>query len=191
MTAPGSATLPSLEARLAAVAAAAERDLRPTGEETRRVLENRARLLARPVESAQVAQDALELLVVTVDGARLAIPIDGVVAIARATTIAVLPRAIRPVYGVTAWRGRTLTVLSLAAVQPPVGADTRLVVLGSGARASLAVVVEDVEDVRSVARGTITGAPAGPRRSYARGMTPDGLLVVDGDALLHPELLAT
>jgi chemotaxis signal transduction protein len=95
------------------------------------------------------------------------------------------------VYGVTGWRGRPLTVLSLGAARPIVTAETRLVVLGSGARAALAVVVDAVDDVARVERATLSPVGPGPRHRYALGVTPEGLLVVNADVLLHPETLST
>jgi chemotaxis signal transduction protein len=95
------------------------------------------------------------------------------------------------VYGVTAWRGRPLTVLSLAAEAPRPSAENRLIVLGTGARAALAVLADAVHDVQRTAHALLTPAGPGPRRRYALGITPEGLLIVSGDNLLHPETLAT
>lgn len=182
---------PTLHERLATLRAAAELGRHRSPAETQRVLETRARQLARPAAVDAEAGEFLDLLVFRVGEEVLALPIDSIVAVARPTGIAVLPRAARPVYGVTAWRGRTLTVLSLASSQSPVTADTRLVVLGSGARAALAVVADLVDDIQRLARHDLTAAPPGPRSPYALGITPDGLFVADGDALLHPESITT
>lgn len=157
----------------------------------RTILERRARALARPVAADEEADfEALALLLIQVDGERLAIPLDSIVAIARPGSITPLPRAVAPVYGVTAWRGRPLTVLSLGSDRPAIDHESRLVVLGTGARAMLAIVVDAVDDVTRVPAASLTPAQAGPRRAYALGVMADGLLVVSGDALLHPEPLA-
>ena len=181
----------TLDERLAAVRAAAERDRRRSPEETQRVLVARARALARRSNDDVETAAMLALLVVRVAGEQLALPIAAIVAVARPSSIARLPRAVPPVYGVTAWRGRTLTVLTLSTAPLALTADTRLVVLGTGARAALAIAVDAAEDIIMVAPSDITAAPAGPRAAYALGMTPDGLLAVDGDALLHPESITT
>ena len=169
---------------------AADRTRSP--EAARALLDARARRLARPGDDDEGApQDMLDLLVVQVGDERLAVPVASIVAIARTGSIAPLPRAVAPVYGVTAWRGRPLTVLSLGIARPIVTSDTRLVVLGSGARAALAVVVDAVDDVARVEREALSPVGPGPRHRYALGVTPDGLLVVNADALLHPETLST
>jgi chemotaxis signal transduction protein len=182
----------TLQERMEAVRAAAARDRTRSPEASRALLEARARRLARPVVDHEGApQDMLDLLVVQVGGEQLAMPLDSIVAIARAGSIAPLPRAVAPVYGVTGWRGRPLTVLSLGTARPIVTAETRLVVLGSGARAALAVVVDGVHDVARVERAGLSPVGAGPRHRYALGVTPEGLLVVNADALMHPETLST
>ena len=158
----------------------------------RAVLDARARRLARPAKPDDAStSDDLDLLVVQVGVERVGIPLASIVAIARASRIAPVPRAVSPVYGVTAWRGRPLTVLSLSGQQPASTDATRLVVLGSGSRAALAVVVEAVDDVERVPHAALSEAGAGPRRRYALGVTPAGLLVISLDALLRPDPLAT
>ncbi|MEO6528250.1 MAG: chemotaxis protein CheW [Gemmatimonadaceae bacterium] len=183
---------PTLQQRLQAVREAAARDRYRSPEESRALLLARARRLARPLEAEYDATGpAMELLLVQVGDEQLAIPLGSIVAIARSGSIAPLPRAVAPVYGVTAWRGRPLTVLSLGDARPVVTTESRLVVLGTGARAALAVVVDAVHDVAVTARTDLTEPGPGPRRAYALGITSDGLLVVSGDALLHPETLST
>jgi chemotaxis signal transduction protein len=184
------ATELSLRERLVAVQAAAARDARRSPEAARALLESRARRLARKAASDDDATaDAIDLLVVEVGDDRLALPVASIVAISRPGSIAPLPRAVAPVYGVTGWRGRPLTVLSLGARRPGTGAASRLVVLGTGSRAMLAIVVDAVDDIVRAARAGLTAAGTGPRRHYALGVTPDGLLVIDGERLLRPESL--
>lgn len=182
----------TLRERLADVRAAAERDATRTPAAARALLEARARQLARLADNSATSQrDALDLLVCQVGDERLGIPLGSIVAIARVTSVARLPRAIAPVYGVTSWRGRPLTVLSVTPVALHITELTRLVVLGTGARAALAVVVDGVDDVVRIAHAELSSAGPGPRHGYALGVAPDGMLVLNGDALLQPETIAT
>jgi chemotaxis signal transduction protein len=176
----------TLAERLDAVRTAVQRDATRSPEAARAVLDTRARRLARRLTIEEdTGQNALDLLHVQIESEQLAIPLTGIVAIARAGAITPLPRAVAPVFGVTSWRGRPLTVLSLASTAPTITADSRLVVLGTGSRAALAITVDAVHDVGSIALATLVPAGPGPRRSFALGIAPGGVLVVDGNALLE------
>lgn len=185
-----SAVEPTIHERLAAVREAAALDRHRTPEAARALLDARARQLARRAVVDDVVVDVLDLLVVQVGDERIAIPLDSIVAIARVQRIAPLPRVVAPVYGVTPWRGRPLTVLSLGTGRVVITGETRIVVLGTGARAALAVVVDGVDDVQRSSRADLSPPGPGPRRRYALGILADGLLVVNGDTLLQPETLA-
>ena len=181
----------SLQQRLEAARMAAEKGLTRSAEAKQAILNARARVLARPVAAEeQGGDDVLHLVFFQVGDEQLAMPLTSVVAIARPSRIAPLPRAVQPVYGVTAWRGRPLTVLSLSGARPAITGDTRLLVLGTGTRVALAVVVDVVHDVGRTSASGLAPAGMGPRHRYTLGITPDGLLVVSGDALLHPETLS-
>ncbi|MEO8622481.1 MAG: chemotaxis protein CheW [bacterium] len=150
------------------------------------VLRARARALAKPVvvESELATTDVLDLLVTIVGDERLAIPVTRVAAIAFATNIVPLPRAVAPVYGVTVWRGRPITVLTLGAGVPSLGDESRFVVLGDHRRAEVAVLVDGVDDAVRVDRASITPVDASSRRAYALGVTEDAMLILDADALI-------
>ena len=184
--------LRSIQERLDAVRAAASANAHRTVEQSRALLESRARRLARPARAPYTDAGAtIELLLVQVEEEQLVIPLSSIVAIARAGSIAPLPRAVRPVYGVTAWRGRPLTVLTLGAGRPAHTDETRLVVLGAGARAALGIVVDAVHDVARTTSAELTPPGLGPRHAYSLGITPEGLLVVSGEKLLHPDARST
>ncbi len=155
--------------------------------ENAEILLRRARALARvPVVSSEdAAADQLHLLVVSVDGERMALPIDRIAAISRASVPAPLPRAVAPVYGVAVWRGRPLTVLSIGQGEPVIGPDSRFVVLGDARRADVALLVDEVDDVRVVGRGSLTAASPGTRRVAILGITEDAMLVVDSASLVR------
>ena len=155
--------------------------------ETAEILRRRAQALARAtvVISEDAVVDQLHLLVVSVDGERMAIPVDRIAAISRASVPAPLPRAVAPVYGVAVWRGRPLTVLSIGEGEPVVGPDSRFVVLGDSRRADVAVLVDEVDDVRVVARASLTATSPSTRRVAILGITADAVLVVDAASLVR------
>lgn len=155
--------------------------------ENAEILRRRARALARAtvVASEDADVDQLPLLVVSVDGERLALPVDRIAAISRASVPAPLPRAVAPVYGVAVWRGRPLTVLSIGDGAPVVGPESRFVVLGDARRADVALLVDEVDDVCVVSRASLTAASPSTRRVALLGITADAVLVVDAASLVR------
>ena len=153
----------------------------------RALLAERARLLAMPreVHDDAVAADLMDVLVFFIGDERLAMPLASIVAIIRAAVVTPLPRAVAPVYGVTAWRGRPLTVLSVGAKASAQDAQSRLIVLGDGRRAVVGLLADAVDETRVVARSTLSPAHAGARREMAMGVTDDAVLVLDAEAMLN------
>jgi chemotaxis signal transduction protein len=151
------------------------------------LLARRARELAKPrqVEDAAAAADALDVLVFLIGDERLAMPLSSIVAIIRAAVVTPLPRAVAPVYGVTAWRGRPLTVLSVGAKAKSHDADTRLIVLGDHRRAVVGLLADSVDETRVVARSRLSPTLSGARRAMAMGVTDDAVLVLDAEAMLN------
>lgn len=152
------------------------------------ILRARARALAVPVvtEHAAKAGAAVEILVARAGDERIGIPLDHIAAVGRPTRVTPLPRAVLPVFGVAPWRGRPLTVLVLGAGVPAETGDTRFVVLGDGRRAAVALLVDSLDDVQTIARESLSAPGAGGGRGApALGVSPDGITVVDVEALLR------
>lgn len=149
------------------------------------ILSERARLLAIPLreDDQTTAADNLDILIFTIGDERLGLSLSSIVAIAAAGAVTPLPLGVAPVYGVTAWRGRPLTVLALAAMRSTGNAN--LIVLGNDQRAAVGLLVDAVEETRPIARSGLSAAHAGPRRELAIGLTDDGVLVLDAEKLLH------
>ena len=156
-------------------------------EAMRSLLAERARVLATPraQHDPAAAADKTDVLVFIVGTERLALPLESIVGVMRGAIIAPLPRAVAPVFGVSAWRGRPLTVLSLGARAASSGTESRLIVLGSGRRAAVGLLTDSIDDTRVVSRSALTPALAGPRRHLAIGVTDDAVLVLDADLLLN------
>ncbi|CAN5124182.1 hypothetical protein BH09GEM1_BH09GEM1_12990 [soil metagenome] len=170
--------------RLLARASAAQSDDSATRKSE---LEARARALARPLDArdASAEEDELNVLVFLVAGEQLAIPLSAIVAIVRLGVVTPLPRAAAPVYGVTAWRGRPLTVLSVGASVAQSNADEHMIVLGDGRRAMVGLRADTTDDTRVVRRSLLSPAQGGARGFFAMGVTTDAVLVLDADAMLN------
>lgn len=150
------------------------------------LLAARAVVLARPLaeHDAAALADQLEVLVLRVGDERLAMALGSIVAIVRASVVTPLPRAVSPVYGVTAWRGRPLTVLWLGGGRAIVEPGSRMIVLGDGRRAVLGLLVDGIDETVVVKRSTLAPAAGGAHGAFALGITDDALLVLDPDAML-------
>ena len=151
------------------------------------VLDARARRLATPLASHDIsaAEDEIDVLLFRVGDEQLALPLSAIVAIVRVGTITPLPRAVAPVYGVTAWRGRALTVLSVGAAGARASADDRMIVLGDGRRALVGLRTDTADETRVVRKSALTPAAGGARSMYAMGITSDAVLVLDPGTLIH------
>ena len=151
------------------------------------LLEVRAKALAKPLalHDASEAEDELNILTFLVGDERLAIPLGSIVAIVRTTAVTPLPRAVAPVYGVTAWRGRPLTVLSVGGATRANDVQARLIVLGDGRRAVVGLLADAVDDSRLVRRSSLSPARPGGRGLFAMGVTDDAVLVLDADVMLN------
>lgn len=151
------------------------------------LLHVRAKALAKPLafHDASAAEDELNILTFLVGDEQLAIPLGSIVAIVRTTAVTPLPRAVAPVYGVTAWRGRPLTVLSVGGANRANDSQARLIVLGDGRRAVVGLLADAVDDSRLVRRSSLSPARAGGRGLFAMGVTDDAVLVLDADVMLN------
>lgn len=151
----------------------------------RAVLQARARALAKPVvfEDDASAADALPILQFNVGDEMVAVPVSSVVALVNVALVTPLPRASDPVLGVMAWRGRPLAVLTLG-TRLSTTTPNRVIVLGTGVRATAGLLVDDLDDIRVVERSSLAPS-SGRRAALALGVTTDAVLVLDADALVR------
>jgi len=153
------------------------------------VLAKRALALATPraEHDHAAAADVMGVLVFIIGDERLALPLESIVAISRVGVVSPLPHAVAPVYGVTTWRGRPITVLTLlsaGATSSSPDTDRRLIVLGDGRRIAVGLLVHSVAETRRVGRSALSPAHSGARRMMAMGVTDDAVLVLDAEAML-------
>jgi purine-binding chemotaxis protein CheW len=164
-------------------------------ERARALLEQRARALARPATPPPAA-GTLEAVTFALATERYAIEARYVFEVFRLTTLSPLPGATPPVSGVTAWRGDLLPVLDLRLpLGLPVAAlddQSRVIVLGCGrpafgvlADAVLELVAVPVADVQPPPPAAGAAGPGAAARAYVRGLTPEAVLVLDGERLLR------
>jgi purine-binding chemotaxis protein CheW len=174
-------------ARVEAARRATEGAASPRPEESRSVLETRARLLSRPLAPEEQGE-VLNFVSFTVQEETYAVDSRWVFEVFRPMEIAPLPRG-DALMGLAVWRGDLLPVLDLGSLLGSgAGADSdtsTLVVVGKG-RPTLslrtdgagAVITGPAESIRPIPEGL-----AG--RDYLRGVMGNAILVLDMERVLR------
>jgi chemotaxis signal transduction protein len=189
---------PEVHARLARTREAIDALLEPDEDRGRQLMDERARLLARPAE-IESTTDSLELAFFTASGEELAIETSYVLRVARLPPVEPIP-SVPPVFlGVTNYQSIVLPVVSLAALLG--GAQQQeshehMLVLGH-AQPEIVVAIASTESVVRVPVDEISAPEAWQRApnaaaddaeaslSLVRGILAGRRIVLRGDALLH------
>lgn len=178
----------ALSARLSRAGEEIRRGVRPSRAEAAVILAKRARALAAPVAPAERG-GTLPVVAFTLGGERYALEAALVREAVPAPPLARLPGAPGFFAGLANLRGEIVDVLDvreLLGVPPARGAPTRLLVLG-GERQELALAVDAVLDFQTIDPSRLTPVPESPARrrpEYARGLIPEGGVLLDGAAIL-------
>lgn len=168
-------------------------------EETRAILEERARRLARPHPS-QAPVSRRGSVAFSLGGERFAIELPYVLHVDPLGSLTPVPGSPAFVVGVTAWRGQIVPVLELAKLlglrSPGVTNLSRILVLGQE-HPEVGLLADVVEGITHVDESTLTrsthsapvNAPDGRFSSVVTGVVPagpeTGLIVLDGAALVR------
>lgn len=160
-------------------------------QEAKQVLAERAVRLATVLESATRARDLLEVLLFRRGGRRYAIESRFSIEVSAAGRMSRVPGAGPALIGMTNLRGDLLPVFELSALggstahELPLNAQ--LVVLGKQSP-DMALLVDGVDDITQLSAATLSDAHsvgALPHPEYVRGISEDGCLLLDGDAILE------
>ena len=159
-----------------------------TGLDDRAILAQRAQRLAQPVLVAPEA--ALDLVVFELSREAYALEARCVMAVFGLRELSPLPGAGAGVTGLTTWRGTFLTIVDLRTalgLSEVVLADmSKVLVLGEG-RATFGLLVDAVRGLVTVAGAEVHAPRDGvaPHRELLRGVTNEGVVVLDGDAVVR------
>lgn len=157
-----------------------------TSAERQRLLEKRAEVLARPlVASDQEAH--LDVVVVTVAGGRrYAIEVRHVRQVVRGEALTLLPASGSVLVGVVPVQGETVPVADLAAVLGLAAADASrpFVLVLAGEQPPVGLLVDDVLTTTSLTEAEVRSRRTPDETALERGITSDGVVVLDGAALL-------
>ena len=166
----------------------------------RRVLEERARALCRPLQVEDEPGETVELVVLSLGQERYGVDVSHVVEIQPLPNLTPVP-GISPVWaGLVNLRGSLCPVLDLRrylSMQAQDGVDggngDGKLVLVSGAGLSVGLLVDEVPGVRRVPAaeiGPALSAAPGGSSEIVRGLTADLVTVLDVEAMLRDRSLA-
>jgi purine-binding chemotaxis protein CheW len=165
-------------------------------DDSRRIMEERARSLARPLRSDTTAEAGERLLMMRVGQDQYAIDITRVKEVTPRRGLAPIPGAPPMWAGLANIRGSIVPVLSLGRyLGLPDGDDDAagMIVVVTGGGITLGVLVDDTSEVRVIVGGDLVPALAGAipdRQQVVRGITRDLLSLLDVDAMLADPGLA-
>lgn len=153
----------------------------------REVLEARARQLARVPDEPPRAGEVLELVGFVLAGERYGIESRFVREVARLTRFTPVPGTPPFVLGVTNLRGEILALFDLRHLLGVVAEGVtdlgRIVVLGEHRR-EFGLLADAASEILYVAGTSLAQMETAWGRIYVRGVSPDGVIVLSGEALL-------
>jgi purine-binding chemotaxis protein CheW len=154
----------------------------------REVLEERARQLARVIDEPARAGEELEQVGFVLAGERYGIESRFVREVARLTRFTPVPGTPDFVLGVTNLRGEILALFDLRRLLGVVAEGVtdlgRNVVLGENRR-EFGLVADAAREILYIAGATVAQPETAWSRAYLQGLTPDGVIVLSGEALLR------
>jgi len=178
-----------VHARLEQERRAVEATERLSPEEASRILKERARALARPVEEAVTQAEGLELLVFSVGAERYGIETDHVVEVIPLRELTPVPCTPASILGVVNHRGRILPVLDLRRLfdlaDQGVAEGSRVVAVEARGM-TFGIFAGAVTGTVRVAGDEVAPSPAtsaADRQGLIRGVTGEMVAVLDLDAL--------
>ncbi len=158
-------------------------------EADQQILKDRARLLAKPVESETSAANGLELLVFRLGEEHYALETRFVQKVIRPLEIAPVPRTAAFFLGVTNLRGEVLAVMDLGIFLGRTnGLEAEWVLVLGKERAEFGIPASFVEEVIPLAFNSIyPPGKAGKNQNldFLQGITRDALSILDGEKILN------
>lgn len=155
-------------------------------EAAREILERRARQLARRPQQLE-REATVQVVEFQIGGERYAIEANQVLAVFALTELVPIPGAVAPLAGVTLWRGNLLTLLDVRValgLSATALNDLRTVIVIGDARSSAGILVDALQGI-ATKRVAEFGKATQEHNKYARGLSRDAVMLIDGAALAH------
>jgi purine-binding chemotaxis protein CheW len=158
-----------------------------SGPTARRILERRARELARRASEPEALREPVDIVVFDRGAERYAVRADAVQGVVPLRELTRVPWTPRCILGVVSHRGRVLPVIDLRELPMPTGQSTTepapgllLAVEASGIAFGLAS--DEVAGTRTIGAETVGPAPGGPE-TFVRGVLDDMVSLLDVEAI--------
>jgi purine-binding chemotaxis protein CheW len=184
-----------LERRMEASRVAVERIWAPTAEDTRRILRERARALAREAVPAETADASIEVIEFLLAHERYAIASEYVRGVDSLEDLTPLPCTPSFVLGIVNVRGEILSVIDLKKFFDLPGkgmTDLNKVIVLESANMVFGIVADAISGVRRILRADIQSSLptlTGIREDYLLGVTAERVAILDAEKLLSDEKL--
>lgn len=179
-----------LERRMEASRVAVERIWAPTAEDTRRILRERARALAREAVPAETADASIEVIEFLLAHERYAIASEYVRGVDPLEDLTPLPCTPPFVLGIVNVRGEILSVIDLKKFFDLPGkglTDLNKVIVLESANMVFGIVADAISGVRRILRADIQSSLptlTGIREDYLLGVTAERVVILDAEKLL-------
>lgn len=159
------------------------------------LLNQRARLLAKPLEEERTEADKMEVVEFWLSNEKYAMESIFIEEIYPISEITVLPGSPNFLHGVINVRRRVISIVDLRPLFGLVrsgGEDLGFAMILEGDSMEFALYADRIEGVKNIAlKGVQTSLPTlyGIREEFLKGVTNDGLTILDGKKLLASERL--
>ena len=185
----------AIERRLEAARAAVERVWSPGAADIRRILEERAKMLAREAAPTEAAEAGIELVEFRLARERYAVASEFVSGVFPLRDITPLPCTPEFVRGIINLRGEMLSVIDIGRLfeLPALGlTDLNKVIVLESAGMEFGLLADAIGGVFRIQRAAIQPAPltlTGIRADFLQGVTAESVAVLDAAKLLADERL--
>lgn len=154
------------------------------------VLRARAERIADAQDNAQEGE-AISALAITIGSERYALPMEMLTAVHEDCSVVIVPGAPSFVAGIASIRGQILPVLDLAALLGVPGEpEKRALLVASNLERSVALCAAAIGDAINILSGTLQPVPTTLNGVYLQGVLPDGMALLNVDAILtHAALI--
>ena len=190
---PAPAKFSALEQRPGTMHEALERIWTPSAEETQRILQARALILAQEPAEAENTNDVVEVLEFTLAHERYAVETHYVRQVATLEHLIPLPCTPAFVLGIVNLRGAILPVLDLKSFfeLPVMGlTDLNKIIVLRSETIRFCILVDGIAGVRDIWLGDVQSSLptlTGVRKDYLKGVTPERVALLDAEKFLGSE----